>query len=68
MRGKAKASGPGGSASEKDTGGAFRFGGGIDSYFTENALVNLEFSYVLARGDVSDLNYFSLGGGIQYHF
>lgn len=52
----------------KNAGFAARFGGGMDSYLTENWLINMEFSYVLPTGDVENLNYFSLGGGIQYRF
>ncbi len=45
---------------------AFRYGAGIDSYLTENWVVNLETSYVAPTYDVQIFNYFSLGGGIQY--
>ena len=51
-----------------DTDLAFRFGGGIDSYLTDTWVVNLEISYVRPTGDVGDINYISLGGGIQYRF
>ena len=68
MRAEAKAKGPGGSAKTDDTDLAFRFGGGVDSYITENWLINLEVSYVRPTGDVDDINYYSLGGGIQYRF
>ncbi len=47
---------------------AFRFGGGADVYVTQNWLVNFEVSYVAPRGDVEDLDYVSLGAGIQYRF
>jgi opacity protein-like surface antigen len=65
MRAQAKVSGFGNTT---DTDFAFRFGGGMDSYLTENWLINVEFSYVKPTGDVKDINYFSLGGGIQYRF
>ena len=47
---------------------AFRFGGGLDSYITESWVIELELSYVHPTGDVDDVNYLSLGGGIQYRF
>lgn len=50
------------------TGFAFRYGGGLDSYITEHWLVNLEISGVKPTGDTKNLDYFSLGGGIQYRF
>ena len=68
MRAEAKASGPGGRAKNDETDLAFRFGGGLDSYLTENWLINLGISYVHPTGDVDDVNYLSLGGGIQYRF
>ncbi len=52
----------------KDTDFAMRFGGGLDTYVTENWLINLEVSYVRPTGDVKDINYFSLGGGFQFRF
>ena len=51
-----------------DTGLAIRWGGGVDSYLTEHWLINIEVSDVNPTGDVKDIDYFSLGGGIQYRF
>jgi opacity protein-like surface antigen len=65
---RAEANLPGSSNDVHDTDFAFRLGGGLDSYMTENWLVNLEISYVHPTGDVDDINYYSLGGGIQYRF
>ena len=65
MRAKAKVRNFG-SADETDL--AFRSGLGLDSYITENWLVNTEISHVRPTGDVDDINYFSLSGGIQYRF
>ena len=65
MRAKAEVSG---FSDETETDFAMRFGGGLDTYATGNWVINLEFSYVLPTGDVDDVNYFSLGGGIQYRF
>lgn len=45
-----------------------RIGGGVDAYVTENWLVNFEVSYVSPRGDVDDVDYLGVGGGIQYRF
>ena len=55
-------------SSVNETDVAFRFGGGSDFYVTKNWVVNLEGSYVLPTGDVEDINYISLGGGLQYRF
>ena len=55
-------------SSVNETDLAFRFGGGSDFYVTKNWVVNLEGSYVLPTGDVQDVNYISLGGGLQYRF
>jgi hypothetical protein len=49
-------------------GPAMRFGGGVDFYFTESIVVSVESSYVLPFGDVADLDYVSLGFGVQYRF
>ncbi len=65
MRAEAKVSGFG---SVDDTDLVFRYGVGIDSYLTDTWVVNLEISYVRPTGDVDDINYISLGGGIQYRF
>lgn len=51
-----------------DTDLTFRYGTGIDSYLTENWIVNLETTYVAPTDDVRIFNYFSIGGGIQYRF
>ncbi len=68
MRAEAKAKAGGASAELDETDLAFRYGAGMDSYITENWVFNLEMSYVRPTGDVDDLNYYSLGGGIQYRF
>jgi len=48
---------------------AFRYGAGIDTYFTENWVGNLEASYVHSiTNEIDGVNYFALGGGIQYRF
>lgn len=51
-----------------DTDLAYRVGVGLDSYLTENWLVNVEVSNVNPTGDVDGTTYYSLGGGIQFRF
>ncbi|MCA9473209.1 MAG: porin family protein [Nitrospira sp.] len=51
-----------------ETGIAARFGGGADFYLTPNWLINAEITYVAPGGDVDDLDYVALGGGIQFRF
>ncbi|NKB81035.1 MAG: outer membrane beta-barrel protein [Nitrospirales bacterium] len=68
MRGHVRASSAFGSASATETDLALRFGGGVDSYITEHWLINTEVSYVLPTGDIDDIDYVSLGLGIQYRF
>ena len=65
---RAKANLPGSANDYHDTDIAFRIGVGLDSYITENWLVNLEISNVRPTGDVDDINYYSFGGGIQFRF
>ncbi len=47
---------------------AGRVGGGIDIYATENIVVTLDATYVVPTGDVDDLDYLSIGWGVQYRF
>lgn len=47
---------------------AFRFGGGIDFYLTENWALNAEATYLWTVGDVKQLDYSSIGLGILYRF
>lgn len=53
---------------ESDAGFAARFGGGLDVYATEHVVVWARSTYVLPTGDVSDVDYVSFGGGLQYRF
>ena len=56
-------------ATEKSTGFAARFGGGVDIHITEALALNFEASYVTPAGDeIEDLDYVSLGWGLQFHF
>ncbi len=68
MKAEVKAKGPGGRAESDETDLAFRYGTGMDTYITEHWVFNMEISYVRPTGEVDDLNYYSLGGGIQYRF
>jgi opacity protein-like surface antigen len=54
--------------SDSDNAFAMRFGGGIDLYATENIVVTLEADYVLPVGSLSNLDYITIGWGLQYRF
>lgn len=56
------------SRTESDNAFAMRFGGGIDLYATKNIVVSLEADYVLPFGDLDDLDYVTIGWGVQYRF
>ena len=45
-----------------------RFGGGIDLYATKNVVVTVGADYVLPFDDLKDLDYISIGWGIEYRF
>jgi opacity protein-like surface antigen len=47
---------------------AMRFGGGLDFYLTENVVVSAEASYLMPTGKLDDLDYYSIGVGLQYRF
>jgi opacity protein-like surface antigen len=47
---------------------ALRAGGGFDAYVTEHVVVTFEAEYVLPFGEVSDLDYTSVGAGLEYRF
>ncbi len=51
-----------------DTDVAIRMGGGIDVYLTDHIAVVVDASYVLPTGDLKDLDYISIGWGVQYRF
>jgi opacity protein-like surface antigen len=46
----------------------FRFGGGFDVYATDHVVVNIGASYLLPLGEVSGVDLFTVGGGIEYRF
>jgi outer membrane protein OmpA-like peptidoglycan-associated protein len=53
---------------ESDTEFAGRVGGGVDVWITRNIAAYVDSAYVMPTGGVSNLRYFSLGGGIKYSF
>ncbi len=55
-------------ASDRETGFATRFGGGIEVYMTEKSVLTLGTEYVLPTGDTKDLDYFSVLLGYQHRF
>jgi opacity protein-like surface antigen len=53
---------------ETDGDAALRAGLGFDGYITEHIVVTFDTQYVLPFGDVDDLDYVSIGVGVQYRF
>jgi hypothetical protein len=47
---------------------AWRFGGGIDFYLSEHVVASAEVSYVMPWGKLDNLDYYSIGVGLQYRF
>ena len=45
-----------------------RLGGGVDFYLTQNIVFGLDMSYMNPHGQVSDLQFWSMGFGFQYRF
>jgi hypothetical protein len=45
-----------------------RFGGGLDFYLTESIVVSGEISYLMPTGKLDNLDYYSIGLGLQYRF
>jgi opacity protein-like surface antigen len=56
------------SSSESENSFTMRFGGGIDLYATKNVVVSLQADYVRPFGNLDDLDYVSIGWGLQYRF
>jgi opacity protein-like surface antigen len=54
--------------SENSSGSVIRWGGGIDIYATRGFLLNLEASYALPLGSLDNLDFWTLGVGLQYRF
>ena len=47
---------------------AMRYGGGLDFYLTSNVVVSAEVSYLMPTGKLDNLDYYSIGLGLQYRF
>jgi len=47
---------------------AFRFGGGLDFYLTEQVVVSAEGSYLMPTGKFDGLDYYTFALGLQYRF
>jgi opacity protein-like surface antigen len=54
--------------SESENAFAMRFGGGIDLYATENVALSLGIDYVFPFGKLDNLDYVTIGWGVQYRF
>ncbi len=63
---EANLDGPGGSIDENDF--AIRVGGGLDFYVTEHVALTVESAWIKPTDDIKDVNYVTIGGGIQYRF
>ena len=59
---------PGISVSLDETAFAWQAGGGVDVYANENWVVNLEGAFVVPTSDLDDLDFWTLGIGLQYRF
>lgn len=63
---EANADGPGGSIDDHDF--AIRVGGGLDFYVNEHVALTVESAWIKPTDDIKDVNYVTIGGGIQYRF
>ena len=57
-----------GSKSLTQTMFTMRFGGGIDFYATEHVVVNVSADYVLPIAGIQNLEYITIGAGLEYRF
>ncbi len=57
-----------GGAGSDDGGFAGRFGAGLEIYLTNRLVLTGDASYSLPTGGVSDLSYWTFGGGFQWRF
>jgi opacity protein-like surface antigen len=53
---------------DNEVGFAGHVGVGVDAYLTDNLLLNLEMSYLLPAGDLSDFRMIPISLGMQYRF
>jgi opacity protein-like surface antigen len=51
-----------------ETAFVIRFGGGIDTYISENIALFVDGSWVLTTGRLSDVDYATVGAGLMYRF
>jgi len=56
------------SGDKSDTEFAGRIGAGVDVWLTDHIAAYIDSGYVMPTSDLSDLRYFSLGGGVKYSF
>lgn len=47
---------------------AIRFGGGFDFHLHRNVALRFSAEWMLPRGDIHEMEYVSIGGGLQYRF
>jgi opacity protein-like surface antigen len=53
---------------QSNTDWGFRFGAGVDLYYTEHIALSVEAAHVWTVGDVKDIDHIALGVGILYRF
>jgi opacity protein-like surface antigen len=46
----------------------FRFGGGFDFFATEHVVVNIDVNYLAPLGDISGIQIYTVGWGLEYRF
>ena len=56
------------SVSEDEIALVWQVGGGVDVYANENWVVSLEGAYVVPTSDLDELDFWTLGIGLQYRF
>lgn len=56
------------SSSETESAFVARFGGGVDIYLTESAVLSVGADYLLPTDDLDGLDHVTYGGGLQYRF
>ena len=51
-----------------EVGFVMRFGGGLDSYITENIAIFVDGSWILMTGRLNDVSFATVGAGVMYRF
>ena len=59
---------PGSSYGRSTADWGFRFGAGVDFYYTDHIALTVEGAYILTVGEVKDTDHVSMGVGILYRF